>query len=79
MVAYSMPEGSKKGKTEMAMTQAQPDCSAVQTARSTKPPLAKCPTPLVPESTVKEMLREIAYVLHASRRLAEEITDENCR
>ena len=63
----------------MAMTQAQPDCSAVQTARSTKRPLAKCPTPLVPESKVKDMLREIAYVLQATRRLAKEIRDEDSR
>jgi hypothetical protein len=59
----------------MALTQAQPHSFPTQHTKSAKRPLPKCPTP---EAKVKEMLREIAYVLDATRRLAREIRDEDC-
>jgi hypothetical protein len=40
-------------------------------------PMAKRPERLVPEAKVKEMLREIAFVLHATRRLSKEISEPN--
>jgi hypothetical protein len=62
----------------MALTQAQRHSFPAQHTKSAKRPLAKCPTPLVPEAKVKKMLQEIAYVLDATRRLAKEIRDEDC-
>ena len=62
----------------MALTQAQSHSFPARHAKAVHRPLVQCPTPLVPEAKVKEMLREIAYVLDATRRLAKEIRDEDC-
>ena len=59
----------------MACTQTQSRCHPLspRLTKSTKTPLAKGPTSLVPEAKVKNMLRDIAFVLQVSRRLSQEI------
>ena len=61
----------------MAMTQMlsrSPQRSSVQAPAKVRP-MAKRPSPLVPEAKVKEMLRDIAFVLHVTRRLSKEIRE----
>lgn len=61
----------------MATTQMpsrSPQRSSVQ-APAKVCPMAKRTTTLVPEARVKEMLRDIAFVLHVTRRLSREIRD----
>jgi hypothetical protein len=61
----------------MALTQTQPRCRhrLTQVANATIHPLKKAPTKLVSEARVKEMLRDIAFVLQVTRRLNQEITE----
>ena len=61
----------------MALTQMRCRCPqrSSQPAKDNVRPLVKHPTPLVPEAKVKEMLREIAFVLQVTRRLSKEIRE----
>ncbi|OAI54727.1 hypothetical protein AYO44_14365 [Planctomycetaceae bacterium SCGC AG-212-F19] len=55
----------------MALTQTHRRCRLLS-PKYAKPVSTQSPK-LVPEATVKDMLREIAYVLHVTRRLKGEI------
>jgi len=59
------------------MTQTQSRCHrfSLQHTTSTKRLRAKYPIPFVSEARVEEMLREIAFVLHVTRRLNREILE----
>jgi hypothetical protein len=66
---------SPERKTDMALTQMQSRCSqrSLPQAKVKVRPLASRPISSVPEATVKEMVREIAFVLQITRRLSKEI------
>jgi hypothetical protein len=61
----------------MALTQTQSRCHQrfSQPTPAKLRPLAECPTPLVSEAKVKDMLWEIAFVLHVTRRLSKELRE----
>jgi hypothetical protein len=75
LLAFNKPENGKE--TNMPLTQMRSPCHLRSSApvQAKVRPVAKCPSPLVPEAKVKEMLRDIAFVLHVTRRLSNEIRE----
>jgi hypothetical protein len=67
-------------ETAMTTTQTHSRCPqrSSQPAKMKMRPISQRPSPLVPEAKVKEMLRDIAFVLHVTRRLSKEIKEQTC-
>jgi hypothetical protein len=61
----------------MALTQMRSRCPqrTSQPAKAKVSPISQRPATLVPEAKVKEMLRDIAFVLHVTHRLSREIRE----
>jgi hypothetical protein len=72
-LAFKQPDHGKE--TDMALIQTQSRCPhrASPKAKVKVRPMSERPTSLVPEARVKEMLRDIAFVLQVTRRLSNEI------
>jgi hypothetical protein len=64
-------------ETDMTLTQTQSRCPhrSSPKAKVKVRPMSERPTSLVPEAKVKEMLRDIAFVLQVTRRLSREIRE----
>jgi hypothetical protein len=66
---------------DMTLTSMQSRCPQRSSSPATVKvrPLAPRSAPLVPEVRVKEMLREIAFVLQITRRLSKEIRESTAQ
>lgn len=75
-LTFAKPDhGKETDMTQTLMRSRCPQRSSSQ-AKAKVHPLVKRPT-LVPEAKVKAMLRDIAFVLHVTRRLTKEMGEPN--